>query len=74
MGKNNAFKTIIFIYIAVYALACVWGRGGSRERQFLMSAAQLYIFPQNDIVVSGAFKVYGSIYALEGIKSATYFR
>lgn len=70
MGKKNkAFKIVIFVYIALYALACVWGavvpaKGNSFER-----GATIY-FPKDGSVVSGEFQVNGSVYALEGVKSA----
>ena len=67
--KNKVFKIIIFIYIAVYALACVYGAavpaaGNSYER-----GATIY-FPQDGDVVAGGFKINGSVYALDGVKSA----
>lgn len=65
---SKAFKTVIYIYIALYALACIYGaavpaKGNSYER-----GATIY-FPQNGDVVSASFKANGSVYAKEGIKN-----
>ena len=67
--ESKSFKIIIFVYIAIFALACVLGaaipaKGNSYER-----GATVY-FPKDGGTVSEEFKINGSVYAKAGIKSA----
>ena len=67
-GKKP-FKIVIALYIIIYAAACIWGAavpayGNSYER-----GGTIY-FPKEGSIVSGEFKVNGSVFAKDGVKSA----
>ena len=67
--KNKAFKTVIFIYIAVFYLACIFGAAVPAHCNSYERGSTIY-FPKDGDTVSGEFRVNGSVYAKDGIEGA----
>ena len=68
-ANKRQFRIIIIIYIIIYAAACIWGAAVPAQGNSYERGATIY-FPKDAGIVSGEFKVNGSVFAKEAIQSA----
>ena len=68
-ADKKPFKILIAVYIIIYAAACIWGAAVPAQGNSYERGGTIY-FPKEGSIVSGEFRVNGSIFAKDGVKSA----